>query len=114
VEELIGFLIAVGPTGRENIKSLQVSWVSDVDQILAWRKNSNDEDNCNYKCLPAQNVLACVRLLKNCARLNFLHLKIDHDAMADVSGEDLMLNSGISLLCSINIEVVQVSSVSGD
>jgi hypothetical protein len=113
VEELMSFLIAVGPMDWDNIESLRVSWVSNVDQIHAWRRNSNDDDDCNYKCLPAQNVLACVRLLKNCVRLDFLHLEFDHAAMANLSGEALTSDPGISLLCSIKVEVVQVSSISG-
>ncbi|POR37829.1 Uncharacterized protein TPAR_01965 [Tolypocladium paradoxum] len=99
IDDLTQLLIAVGRVGRENIESLDFSWESGIDLEDNWRKFPDCENN--HLILPAWHVSACIQLLKQCRRLNSLHLKFTRHLITDVPKATFMSDPGISLLCSI-------------
>lgn len=107
IEDLTRFLIAIGSVGRENIEILVFSWESEVDQDLNWRMFPDSETN--HLKLPV-HVFACVQLLKQCRRLRSLRLRFEAYMMEDVPEAIFMSDPGISSLCSIKVERVEIAT----
>lgn len=113
IDEVIQFLVAVGTTGRSNLRSLEFAWISKSDQNYQWEHAiMNDEF---YPTLPGIHAEECVKLLQQCNTLSDLCLKFDETSIGDVDSEFMRGNLSLELLRSMdNLRNLKIVNIDGD
>ncbi|RJE25382.1 hypothetical protein PHISCL_02273 [Aspergillus sclerotialis] len=111
IDDFIRFAVSIGRIGRDNVETLNFSWMSRADDSGAEGDDSEAEDL--YPRLPRLHVERCVNLLKLCKKLKYLCISFESEVLSNTSFDDFKHDPGMCGLCSIvwlnNIEIWSLS-----
>jgi hypothetical protein len=112
IDDVVKLLIAIGETGRNNIKSLEFRWQSKSD--LECQPAQSGTTECPF-ALPTLHVTTCIRLLEQCKSIKFICILFDNVIFSDINSRDYKSVAGIRELSSIRgIERLDIRDLSNE
>jgi hypothetical protein len=106
IDDAIKGLLAIGTIGRAAVRRISLSWTSQADAGIPSADSPTNSPNGTK--LPWLHTELCVRLLKECRRLEFLQIRLEEAALKGTGLATFCADGGVRALTTVRVREVQV------